>query len=169
MTSVICKHDAAREFLSKKMKAVEIYSKVIDFPLVPYEHEMAGKVERFNQTLQRMVTVAMHDSNMPMKYAPYCIEYCIMIYNVVPVESLNWKTRDELKTGSKPDVRYFHRFGLLARVLLPLELRKHKFHTYTEDCVYLGICPEGKGTRFLRLSNRQVCVVFIRLSGGWQA
>ena len=50
-------------------------------------------------------------------------------------------------------------------MLLPLELRRHKFHTYTEDCVYLGPGPNGHGTRFLRLKNMTVyvrydCVVY---------
>ena len=71
----------------------------------------------------------------------------------------------QVMTGNKPDVRYLFRFGSLCRVLLPLEKRQHKFHTYTEDCCYLGPCPLGKGTRFLRIINMQTmvrddCVVY---------
>ena len=44
--------------------------------------------------------------------------------------------RFEVRTGRKPDVRYICRFGCLCKVLLPLELRKHKFDAYTEDYVY---------------------------------
>ena len=165
ITAMRLKHDRAREYLAKYFGNVAVYSAVVQFPLVPYEHEMNGLVERFNQTLQRMVVVSMHDSNMPMTYAPYCVDFCFHVYNVVPVQGLDWKTRWEVMTGNKPDVRYIFRFGCLVRVLLPLELRKHKFDTYTEDCVYLGPCPLGKGTRFLRLKNMQVyvrddCVVY---------
>ena len=45
------------------------------------------------QTLQRMVVVVMHDSNVPMKYVIYVIEFCLHVYNVVPVQGLDWKTR----------------------------------------------------------------------------
>jgi hypothetical protein len=164
-SSVRLRHDAAREFFAKFFRTVAVYSMVVLFPLVPYEHQMNGLVERFNQTLQRMVTVVMHDSNLPMRYVIYVVEYCIYVYNRVPVEGLGWKTRYELATGSKPDVRYLFRCGCLARVLLPLELRRHKFHTYTEDCVYLGPGPNGHGTRFIRLKNltvyvRDDCVVY---------
>ena len=165
VSKVRVKHDRAREFLAKHFATVAMYSGVVQFPLVPYEHEMNGLVERFNQTLQRMVVVVMHDSNMPMKFVVYAIEFCVHVYNRVPVQALEWLTRWQKMSGAAPDVRYIFRFGCLSRVLLPLELRKHKFHTYTEDCVYLGPCPLGKGTRFLRLKNQQVyvrddCVVY---------
>ena len=93
---------------------------VVQFATVPYEHQQNGLVERFNQTLQRMVVVCMHDSNLPMKYVVYCIEFCVFVYNRVPVEKLDWKTRWEVMTGCRPDVRYLFRFGCLCRVLLPL-------------------------------------------------
>ena len=160
-----CQHDNATEFVSARMKDVTLYSGVVQVTTTPYEHEQNGKVERLNQTLQRMVTFCRHDSNCPDFVIPYAIEFAVFVYNVVPVESLEWKSRHECATGSKPDVRGVQRFGCLCRVLKPLELRKHKFDTYTEDCVYLGLCPHGHGTRFLRLSNSKVyvrddCVVY---------
>ena len=74
-TLVRLKHDRAREFLAKFFKKVAIYSEVVQFATVPYEHEMNGLVERFNQTLQRMVAVVMHDSNMPMKYVVSALKF----------------------------------------------------------------------------------------------
>lgn len=158
-------HDRAKEFMARYFKNVAVYSMVVTFALVPYEHQQNAIVERFNQTLQRMVTAVLHDANFPEKYIIYVIEFCNFVYNVVPVEALGWKTRWECMTGEKPNLRYLFRCGCKARVLLPLELRKHKFDTYTEDCVYLGPCPEGRGTRFIRLKNmtvyvRQDCVVY---------
>ena len=49
-------------------------------------------------------------------------------------------------------------FGELSRVLKPLELRQHKFDCFTDDCIYLGTVRDGRGIRFLRLSNRKVYV-----------
>ena len=112
-----------------------------------------------------MVTVIRHDSNIPDFLIVYAIEFAVFVYNRVPVEALDWITRWEKATGAKPDVSRLQRFGCLCRVLKPLELRKHKFDAYTEDCCYLGPCPLGKGTRFVRLSNSKVyvrddCVVY---------
>lgn len=87
------KHDRAREFLANHFKSVAIYSEVVQFATVPYEHEQNGLVERFNQSLQRMVVVCMHDSNLPMKYVIYCVEFCLAVYNCIPVEGLGWRTR----------------------------------------------------------------------------
>ena len=107
-TLVRLKHDRAREFLSRHFSKVAVYSEVVQFALVPYEHEMNGLVERLNQTLQRMVTVVMHDSNMPMKYVVYAVDFCLRVYNSVPVQALGWRTRWEVMTGNKPDVRYIY-------------------------------------------------------------
>ena len=42
---------------------------------------------------------------------------------MVPVESLEWKSREELVTGR----RYVFRFGCLVKMLKPLEIRAHEF------------------------------------------
>ena len=130
-TSVRCVHDNAKEFLSRKFKSISVYSKVVSFTTCPYVHPQAGDVERFNQTIQRMVTTAMHDSNAPDIVVPYCIEHCVAVYDVVPVRDLGWKSRYEMRTGRQPDVRYLFRFGELCRVLKPLERRQHKFDCLT--------------------------------------
>ena len=77
---------------------------------------------------------------------------------MVPVRDLGWKSRFEVRTGRQPDVRYMFGFGELSRVLKPLELRQHKFDCFTDDCIYLGTVRDGRGIRFLRLSNRKVYV-----------
>ena len=53
-TNMLCVHDRAREYLSKRMSTVAVYSKVVQYATVPYMHPQNGKVERFNQTIQRM-------------------------------------------------------------------------------------------------------------------
>ena len=152
-TTVYCQMDRAAEHMSKEMKRVAIYSNVVTVLTAPYEHEQQGKVERFNQTIQRMVITVRHDSNIPDFLVVYAIDFCVYVYNRVPVESLDWKTRWEAATGQKPDVRGWHRFGCLCRVLKPLETRLHKFDTHAEDCVYLGRCPLGNGIRFYHLKK----------------
>ena len=157
-TVMRCVHDRAREYLSKRMNTVAIYSKVVKYATVPYLHAQNGKIERFNQTLQRMVIVSLHDSNVPMEYTVYLVEFCIRLYNMVPVKSLGWKSRMEAATGAKPDFSRIFRFGCLCRVLKPLETRTHKFDAHSQDCVYLGPCPLGGGTRYLPLDTRRVLV-----------
>ena len=155
-TCVKLVHDMAKEFLAKSFKKVAVYSQTVTFTSSPYMHQHNPHVERFNQTIQRMVTVAMHDSNAPEIVIPHCIEHCLMVYDVVPVKRLGWKSRYEMRTGRKPDVRYLYQFGILCRVLKPLEKRQHKFDTYSEDCVFLCNVRDGRGVKFLRLSNKTV-------------
>ena len=70
-------HDNEKSFLSKHFQNVAIYSGVVSFTTAPYEHQQNGKIERFNQTIQRMVTTAMHDSNAPEDVVVYCIMHCV--------------------------------------------------------------------------------------------
>uniref|UniRef100_A0A7S2E0K0 Integrase catalytic domain-containing protein n=1 Tax=Haptolina brevifila TaxID=156173 RepID=A0A7S2E0K0_9EUKA len=151
-------HDRAKEYLSNRMKGVTVYSQVVQYATVPYQHTQQAKIERFNQTIQRMVIVSMHDSNLPMVYVVYVIEFCVRVYNLVPVRSLEWKSRTEVAFGFKPDFSNIFRIGCLCRVLKPLEKRTHKFDTHAQDCVYLGPCPLGGGARYLPLDTRRVLV-----------
>ena len=119
--------------------------------------------KRFNQTIQRMVIVMWHDSNVPEFITPYMVDFAVFVYNRVPVQSLDWMTRWEAATGSKPDARGWHRFGCLCRVLKPLELRKHKFDVHAQDCVYLG--PAENGIHCYNLRDKKAvvrndCVVY---------
>ena len=160
---VYCRSDNAKEFLGKEMKDVQLYSGVIEILTCPYEHEQNGKIERFNQTIQRMVIVMWHDSNVPEFITPYMVDFAVFVYNRVPVQSLDWMTRWEAATGSKPDARGWHRFGCLCRVLKPLELRKHKFDVHAQDCVYLG--PAENGIHCYNLRDKKAvvrndCVVY---------
>ena len=151
-------HDRACEFLSSEFEKSALYSGIVQFLTAPYVHQQNGLVERYNQTLQRMVIVIMHDSNVPGEYTIYAIEYASGIYNVVPVESFGWRTRHELMTGSKPDVSGYFRFGCLLKMLKPLEIRCHKFDVHAEDYVNLGPCPRGRGTRALCVRTKRVHV-----------
>ena len=132
-TLVRLKHDRAKEFLSEKFKSVCVYSLVVSFATVPYNHPQNSEIERFNQTIQRMVTTVMHDSNLPEMCTVYIIDLCVTVYNFVPVRSLNWKSRHEVATGQKPDLRYIFRGGALCRVLKPIEIRQHTFDCLTDD------------------------------------
>ena len=87
-TVVVVQHDNEKTFLAKHFQNVAIYSGVVSFTTSPYEHQQNGRIERFNQTIQRMVTTAMHDSNAPESVVAYCIMHCVHVYDVVPVEAL---------------------------------------------------------------------------------
>ena len=153
-TTFECQHDQAKEFLSKSLQKKADLSGIVMVTSVPYQHEMNGSVERFNQTLQRMVITLLDDSKLPMEYVKYVIRQAEWIYNRVPVADLEWKSRYEMVSERKPDVRTLYRIGCLARRLVPLEKRTHKFHTRVEDCVNLGW--NGSGWDLLRLSDNQV-------------
>ena len=102
--------------MAKLFTGAALYSGIVQFFTAPYVHPQNGIVERFNQTLQRMVIVILHDSNIPSKYVIYAIEFSSAVYNMVPVESLGWKTRHEMMTGTKPDVSQIFRFGCLLKM-----------------------------------------------------
>jgi hypothetical protein len=137
-TTMECQSDCAKEFMSKALENYCDASNIIQVHSAPYQHQSMGSVERFNQTIQRMVTTIMDDSGVPIEYVPYAIQYAEYVYNRVPVQHLLWKTRYELVTGRKPDLRSLYSFGCKCKVLMPLQHRIHKFHTRTWDCVNLG-------------------------------
>ncbi|NCG15684.1 MAG: DDE-type integrase/transposase/recombinase, partial [Synechococcales cyanobacterium H12SWP_bin.12] len=153
-TTFECQRDRAKEFLSKALQKKADLSGIVLVSSVPYQHQMNGAVERFNQTLQRMVITLLDDSKLPMEYVKYVIRQAEWIYNRVPVADLEWKSRYELVSHRKPDMRTLYRIGSLARRLKPIEKRTHKFDTRVEDCVNLGW--NGAGWDLLRLSDGQV-------------
>ena len=118
------------EFMQKLVMVYCDASKIMLVNSPPYQHESMGSVERFNQTIQRMVTTIMDDSHMPIEYAPYAIAHAEYVYNRVPVQHLGWKTRYELVTGRQPDLRSTHVWGCKAKVLKPTRYRQHKFDTH---------------------------------------
>ena len=157
-TTFVLRSDRAAEYMAKLFKDAALYSGIVQFFTAPYVHQQNGIVERFNQTLQRMVIVILHDSNLPSKYVIYAIEFSSAVYNMVPVESLGWKTRHEMMTRTRPDVSQVFRFGCLLKMLKPLETRTHKFDVHAEDYVNFGPCPLGKGTRALCIRTNRVHV-----------
>lgn len=167
-TSCECQSDNAKEFMTKALQGYCDASKITLVKAPPYQHESMGSVERFNQTIQRMVTTIMDDSNVPDTYIPHAIQYAEYVYNRVPVQHLGWKTRYELVTGRKPDLRPCHSFGCKARVLKPPKYRKHKFDTHIWECTNLGWDTYSHGWKVLHNSTGKVFtspdVVFMKMS-----
>ena len=155
-TSCECQSDCAMEFMSKALQGFCDASKITLVHSPPYQHQSMGSVERFNQTIQRMVTTIMDDSQLPDTYLPYAIQYAEYVYNRIPVQHLGWKTRNEIVTGRKPDLRSHHTFGCKARVLKPAKYRRHKFDTHIWECTNLGWDTYSHGWKVLHNSTGKI-------------
>ena len=155
-TVIECQHDNAMEFLSKSFAKRADLSGIIKVTAAPYQHQSMGQVERFNQTIQRMVTTILDDSGLPVDYAKYAIHYAEYVYNRVPVQHLGYKSRYEVVTGRVPDLRSLYCFGSQCKVLKPEKYRKHKFDTHVWDCTLLGWNTYSHGWLLIHNDTKRV-------------
>ena len=82
---------------------------------------------------------AMHlHACLPDSYWEFTILHVAHVYNMMPMNRLNWRTPLELLKGEKPSVSHLHVFGCGAYVHLPDETCKGKLQPKSQLMVYLG-------------------------------
>jgi len=93
---------------------------------VPYMHQINGRVERFNRTLNDKAQAMRQQACLPNSWWEFCVLHANYIYNHTPMRRLNWKTPSEAIDKEKPDLSHLRILGCGAYVFIPEEVRKNK-------------------------------------------
>jgi hypothetical protein len=98
---------------------------------------------------------AMHlHACLPDSYWEFTILHAAHVYNMMPMNRLNWRTPLELLKGEKSSVSHLRVFGCGAYVHLPDEIRKGKLQPKSQLMIYLGISAGSEHNYlFMRPNN----------------
>lgn len=118
---------------------------------VPYVHQMNGKVERMNRTLQDRVRCMLVDAKLDPEWWALALDTASYVRNRCPVAG-KLLTPHEAMFNKKPDISHLKVFGSLCHVLTPKTQRDGKFHPVSKKGIFMGY--SGKG--FLVLLNDRV-------------
>jgi Reverse transcriptase (RNA-dependent DNA polymerase)/gag-polypeptide of LTR copia-type/GAG-pre-integrase domain len=118
---------------------------------VPHLHQMNGKVERMNRTLQDRVRCMLTDARLDPEWWALAIDTASYVRNRCPVSG-KLLTPHELMFGKKPNISHLKVFGSLCHVLTPKTHRDGKFHPVSKKGTLLGY----KGVGYLVLVDGRV-------------
>lgn len=98
-----------------------------------------GPVERAHRTVADMIRTLLSGANLPIKFWPYAFHHALRIINALPRKGQT-KSRTELATGKKENLRKFKTFG--SRVWIrPPGGRKSKLKPNARKGIFLGFIP----------------------------
>jgi hypothetical protein len=126
---------------------------------VPHLHQMNGKIERLNRTLQDRVRCMLTDAKLDPEWWALAIDTASYVRNRCPVVG-KVLTPHEALFGVKPDISHLKVFGSLCHVLTPKTQRDGKFHPVSKKGVFMGY--SGKGYLVL-LDNKVEYVKHIKV------
>jgi hypothetical protein len=130
--------DAGGEFTSKAFRDYLKDNGIHIHQSAPYAHQQNGRAEQLIRTLMDKAQAMHLHACLPDSYWEFVILYAAHVYNMMPMNRLNWRTPLELLKGEKPSVSHLRVFGCGAYVHLPEETRKGTLQPKSQLMVYLG-------------------------------
>jgi hypothetical protein len=106
-------------------------------PCVAYSHHQNGVAERVFQDIVNHAISVMHEANLPTELWYEVARTIVRIKNVMP-HSFIGCTPYQAMWGRPPDISYLRVIGSEAWVLVPKQLREHKFQPRAVKCQLLG-------------------------------
>ncbi|GKC58826.1 copia-type polyprotein [Tanacetum coccineum] len=122
-----------------------------------YTPHQNGVAERKNRTILNMVRSMLNARNVPKKFWPEALNWCIHILNRSPTAALEDCTPEEKWSNRKPSVGYFRIFGCVVHVHIPKEKRK-KLDNRSLKCVMFGVSEESKAYRLYDPVNNKIVI-----------
>ncbi|PNX85643.1 copia-type polyprotein [Trifolium pratense] len=122
-----------------------------------YTPHQNGVSERKNRTIMNMVRCMINERNVPKIFWPEAVNWSLHILNRCPTFAVKDVTPEEAWSGIKPSVTHFKKFGCIAYVHVPNNLRK-KLDDKSTTCVHLGISEESKAYKLYVPIKRKIVV-----------
>jgi transposase InsO family protein len=92
---------------------------------MPGSPQQNGKAERFNRTIMEKAMVMLHAAAMSSGFWEYTVQTTVHVYNRSPTRTLGWRMLHKIwSPGQVPDISYFHIFGCLGYMHVPID--KHR-------------------------------------------
>ncbi|CAJ2640628.1 unnamed protein product [Trifolium pratense] len=123
----------------------------------PYTPHQNGVSERKNRTIMNMVRCMINERNVPKIFWPEAVNWSLHILNRCPTFAVKDVTPEEAWSGIKPSMTHFKKFGCIAYVHVPDNLRK-KLDDKSTTCVHLGISEESKAYKLYVPIKRKIVV-----------
>lgn len=121
----------------------------------PYTPEQNGVAERMNRTLVEKAKCLLINAKLSKGYWAESVHTAAYLINRSPIKSLNFKTPEEMWSGSKPNISHLRIFGCDAMIHLPKEKRR-KWDPKAQKAIFIGYCDNTKGFRFIIPSTKTV-------------
>nr|GFA98389.1 putative RNA-directed DNA polymerase [Tanacetum cinerariifolium] len=122
-----------------------------------YTPHQNGVAERKNQTILNMVRSMLNAREVPKKFWPEALNWCIHILNQSPTSALEDCTPEEKWSDRKPSVGYFRIFGCVVHVHIPKEKRK-KLDDRSLKCVMFSVSEKSKAYRLYDPVNNKIVI-----------
>ncbi|CAJ2632965.1 unnamed protein product [Trifolium pratense] len=104
-----------------------------------YTPHQNGVSERKNRTIMNMVRCMLSERSVPKTFWPEAVNWSVYLLNRSPTFAVKDVTPEEAWSGIKPSVSHFKKFGCIAYVHIPDNLRK-KLDDKSIICVHLETC-----------------------------
>jgi hypothetical protein len=114
-----------------------------------------GKVERFNQTMNRIARSFMVESNCPFRLWSYCVNYATYVYNRTPLAAIDGVSPYEKLYGVKPKVKWIVPFGCDAYYALN-DKKRGKLQALSGRAVFVGVSEQQNAVMLLTVHDAKV-------------
>jgi len=103
----------------------------------PYVHELNGKAERINQTIQNSAKTLLLWAGLSENFWNFAIEYSCFIYNKIPHQNNNYKKTNEVFTGKCANLKHVKVFGCVC-YFKDYTQNKSKFAPKAKRGIFIG-------------------------------
>jgi len=135
------KTDGANEYKTKEIKNYCKENGISKITSPPYVHELNGKAERINQTIQNSAKTIMHWAGLSENFWSFAIQYACYAYNKIPHQGNNNLIPDEMFLHKKADLSKLRVFGCICH-FHDYTQNKSKFRKNTREGIFLGFSEE---------------------------
>ncbi|KAJ9559520.1 hypothetical protein OSB04_004680 [Centaurea solstitialis] len=149
--------DRGGEFNSSEFKSFCESNGIQRQLTVGYTPHQNGVAERKNRTILNMVRSTLNARQVPKKFWPEAVNWCIHILNRSPTAALDGCTPEEKWSNMKPSVDYFKVFGCVAHVHA-LKKKRKKLDDRSRKCVMFGVSEESKAYRLYDPINDKIVI-----------
>jgi len=148
------RHDAAKEYVTKDLKAWYEDKGITSEMTAPYKSQQNGKAEQVNRTLMERVRAALLDAGAEEELWAVALASVVHVLNRSPKAGLD-VTKLETLAGRRPNVAGFRVWGSRAWTLKPKK-QQRKLEPRTEVGRFVGYTVGGKAYRILEDETNQV-------------
>jgi hypothetical protein len=136
--------DAGGEFTSRAFRDYLKHNGIHIHQSAPYAHQQNSHAKQLIWTLMDKAQAMHLHACLPGSYWDFAFLHATQVYNMTPMNRLNWRTPLELLKGEKPSVSHLRVFRCGAYVHIPDYIRKGKLQPKSQLMVYLGISARSE-------------------------
>ncbi|KAG4039410.1 hypothetical protein PC123_g25040 [Phytophthora cactorum] len=151
------RHDGAREFATKSLKAFYEDQGIEQQTTVPYAHQINGTAERAIRTIVTIGRSMLRHAKLDKCFWDEAAMTAIYVKNRLPSPKIEHKTPFDIVYKSKPSVKHMRVFGCRMYILTPKE-KRFKWDPKPRARLFLGYEEVSKAYRLYDIEVGQVVI-----------